>query len=292
MADVTTTTSPAAPAALDPAALDPAALDPARLEALAGPLAERYRTASPWPHVVVPDLFPAEVLEAVRAEAEAVPESAYAVSRSRDQVKEETSEALGPAAAGLLAELDGEAFRSFLSRVTGIADLVADPSHLLAGLHRTGPGGFTNVHRDFPVHPATGLHHRVNVLVYLNSGWLPAYGGTLELWPLDMSALGARGAPTFGTTVIFETTPGTLHGLPDPVACPPGQARHSLAAYYYTAEPAPNPIPAGTVYGWFERRPQDSWRVARLPAKDLVRSWLPASVRRQVAQGLARLSRS
>jgi hypothetical protein len=35
--------------------------------------------------------------------------------------------------------------------------------------------------------------------------------------------------------VIFSTTSTSYHGHPEPVACPEGNARKSLALYYYTA---------------------------------------------------------
>jgi hypothetical protein len=60
--------------------------------------------------------------------------------------------------------------------VTGVDDLLSDATHKFAGAHRTLPGGFTKIHRDFEVHPVTGLFHRVNLLVYLNRDWPDSYG--------------------------------------------------------------------------------------------------------------------
>jgi hypothetical protein len=34
--------------------------------------------------------------------------------------------------------------------------------------------------------------------------------------------------------VIFNTNDYTFHGNPEPVRCPPGMARRSIAMYYYT----------------------------------------------------------
>ena len=38
-------------------------------------------------------------------------------------------------------------------------------------------------------------------------------------------------APLFNRAVVFDTT-RAWHGLPDAIACPPGQYRKSLAVYY------------------------------------------------------------
>jgi hypothetical protein len=40
----------------------------------------------------------------------------------------------------------------------------------------------------------------------------------------------------FNRAVIFDTAPGSWHGLPDPIMCPNERIRMSLA-FYYTREP-------------------------------------------------------
>jgi len=150
------------------------------------------------------------------------------------KIKQEASQGFGPATQHFFDLVDGESFREFISTVTGVDNLLSDPSHKLAGAHRTPPGGYTKIHRDFEMHPDTGLFHRVNLLVYLNRDWPDSYGGSLELWPSDMSKVGRRVFPRFNTMILWETHGGTLHGLPDPVRCPPNRMRLSVASYYYT----------------------------------------------------------
>ena len=120
----------------------------------------------------------------------------------------------------MLGALDSGEFLAWLSAVTGVPDLSADPIHHWAGVHETAPGGFTMVHTDFRSHPVTGLHHRTNVLLYLNRGWRQEWGGELELWSPDMHRRGRRVVPEANTLVVFETNGRSMHGLPNPVACP------------------------------------------------------------------------
>ena len=145
----------------------------------------------------------------------------------------------------------------FLEELTGVTGLVADPTHRWAGLHVFPRGGFQSLHRDFRVHPVTGLFHRVNVIVYLNNDWKSEYAGDLELWKSDKTSCERRIAPVAGRTVIFETSSTTLHGVPDPIRCPPSMARLSLVSDYFTERPGPeNPRES-----CFRRpkRPQDPW---------------------------------
>ena len=78
------------------------------------------------------------------------------------------------------------------------------------------------------------LDRRINVLIYLNENWEEEYGGHFELWEKDKSKCIVRIPPIFNKMAIFSTTDFSWHGHPDPLTCPQGRSRKSLALYYYT----------------------------------------------------------
>jgi Rps23 Pro-64 3,4-dihydroxylase Tpa1-like proline 4-hydroxylase len=239
-------------------------------------LRDDYRVARPWPHVVLMDVFPAELVQQIYTEARGLDRSQMRSSNTKRHRKLQTSDRdqLGPATRALQDYLDGPDFITVLSAVTGVTDLLPDPTHYAAGLHETPQGGKTMIHIDFARHPETQQHHRVNVLLYLNPAWQDDWGGQLELWPPDMSSIGARIQPTANTMIVWETHGGTLHGMPDPVAGPPGTSRFALASYYFTDAPAEAPVDRAAL-GTFVARPGDS-RFTGLPLpRDLVRAFLP-----------------
>jgi hypothetical protein len=238
-----------------------ASFDQDRLRTEAPLLRAEYLKASPWPHVVIKDLFPDSLIAAAAAECMQVQPDELLVTAGPEQMKQESPAGLGPCTTELQRALDSDAFKAFLETVTGVKDLQPDPSHALGGMHRSLPGGFTLIHRDFRRHPQTDLHHRVNMLLYLNPTWEDEWGGFLELWPSDVKAVGRRIAPRGNTVVLWETHDQTLHGLPDPVACPPDISRVSLASYWYTEQPRETPVKLRRPV--FARRPQDSWRLGR-----------------------------
>lgn len=262
-------------------------LDVARLEAMVPSLQASYRDASPWPHVVVEDLFRADVLDEVVREVQALDRATMADAHTRNMVKRETAEVdrVGPATRAVVAAMADPRFVAFIGAVIGIDDLEPDPERFWAGVHETPTGGFTMVHSDFDRHPTTGLYHRSNALLYLNRDWEPSWGGALELWPADMSAAARRIVPRFNTLVLFETHATTFHGLPDPVAAPDGRSRLSLAAYQFS--PTPAAVVAAKRWSKYVRRPGDRWTVA-LPSHWDVRNRLPEPVRR-AGRGLRRL---
>jgi hypothetical protein len=96
------------------------------------------------------------------------------------------------------------------------------------------------VHADFTAHHTEETwQRRVNLLLYLNPRWDPEWGGELELWSTDMARCERTIAPVGNRVVLFSTGEDAYHGHPEPLRCPPGVARQSMALYYFTEERAP-----------------------------------------------------
>ncbi len=122
----------------------------------------------------------------------------------------------------------------------GIDHLIPDPSLEGGGLHQSGTGGFLNIHADFTVHPHNRKwQRRANILLYLNDNWSPEYGGDLELWSADMKECVERVTPVANRVLIFTTDGTSFHGHPEPMRCPKGVSRRSLALYYFSIEDDP-----------------------------------------------------
>jgi Rps23 Pro-64 3,4-dihydroxylase Tpa1-like proline 4-hydroxylase len=260
--DLTTIDEPREPGAPDDgryrSEVDALMADPEEWRARGLAARDEYLRAAPWPHLVTRDVFPPELLRAAEQE-ELLASATFVTHRTHLIMKQESSEAGGAASQAVLDAMCTPAFLAYIEALTGVTNLVADPTHAWSGVHASRPGSFSAIHRDFVHHPVTNLWHRVNVLLYLNTDWLEEYGGDLELWPENMSGCGDRVAPTAGTLVVFETHYGTLHGVPDPVRGPGQRPRLSLASYYYSEDPMPgrhhDPLIRRV------RRPSDPWRM-------------------------------
>lgn len=122
----------------------------------------------------------------------------------------------------------------------GIPKLVPDPYFTGGGLNITMPGGLLDVHVDGNYHDATGLNRRINSIVYLNPDWRPEWGGEFGIYDRNGEVCVKRVAPIFNRLVIFDSHDFSFHGLPEPLASPPGTARKSIILYYYTQAPRPD----------------------------------------------------
>ena len=214
-------------------------LDLDRLTAELSEVAPAYQSATPFPHIVFEDFLNPSVVAPAIAEFPSVasPEwNAYAHVNERKFSNTDPA-SWGPTLQQILATLNSVEFGAYLSKLTGIEGLFADPSLEGGGLHQSTRGGFLNVHADFTVHPQhKNWHRRANLLVYFNEDWKPEYGGDLELWATDMSVCADKVAPLANRAVIFSTEVDSFHGHPEPMTCPEGMARRSLALYYFTLD--------------------------------------------------------
>jgi len=226
---------------------------------------ESYRSATPWPHIVFDHLLDPDVISAAETE-ELGPGLDLGLRRTARMIKAESSEPSGAAARSVLDSLSSSAFVSFLETLTGIEDLTPDSTHLSRGLYVFPPGAYQAIHRDFRRHPVTGMFHRLTVLVFLNSSWNDDYGGAFELWNARSRVCGRRIAPLAGNVVIFEPGPKAIHGVPDPIRCPPGRARLSLTCSYFTAAPGPDDRRESRFLR--PKRPQDPWYLRFVPVRD------------------------
>ena len=194
-----------------------------------------YQSAQPFPHIVLDDLFNAEILDNCLANFPRAGQDAQ-FSRPQEMLKSAWNpDTLDPALRSFFYSFNSRPFLRFLENLTGVDGLISDPYFLGGGFHETTNGGKLDIHVDFNLHKKLNLERRLNVLVYLNKDWQEEFGGCLELWNSDMTRCERKIVPKFNRTVVFSTSGQSWHGHPEPVAHPRGVRRRSLALYYYTA---------------------------------------------------------
>ena len=211
--------------------------EPQYLSELSARLAAQYRTASPFPHVVLDNFIQDEhVLDEVLREFPnpgSIDWTHYNQQTEKKLATKDESQ-IGPTTRHLLQQFNSSIFCLFLEKLTGIEGVIPDPHFWGGGLHQIERGGFLKIHSDFNRYDKLKLDRRLNVLLYLNRNWKEEYGGHLELWSRDMRRCEQRILPIANRCVIFSTASHSYHGHPDALTCPEGWTRKSLALYYYS----------------------------------------------------------
>lgn len=196
-----------------------------------------FLSAEPFPHLVLDDFAPESVLRAVAAGFDDMPDEAWVRYDDLDERGKRACnkvDLMPPACRDFLALLSGTTVPAICRWVTGIDDLVSDASLYGGGLHVTEPGGFLGVHLDNERHPATDLARRLNLIVYCTEGWQEEWGGHLEFWDRACTRVVKRIAPLWNRAVLIETSAHSFHGHTQPLACPAGVCRKSVAVYYWS----------------------------------------------------------
>ena len=206
-------------------------------------LKTEFATAHPYQHVVVDNFLPENVFQQAMTDFDVVSKEQWTGYLHVNERKFANSnpDTWGPTLQQIANELNSPEFVSLLEELTGIPNLLIDPTFEGGGLHQSLRGGFLNMHADFTVHPhQRQWKRRLNLLLYCNETWLPEYGGGLELWDATMSHAEKVVQPLGNRVLIFATDTTSFHGHPDPLQCPDGVARRSMALYYFTYEDKPN----------------------------------------------------
>lgn len=202
-------------------------------------LIEQYRQNRPGPHVHLTEFLDPEVaLDSAESFPNPQAEGWVHYKHHNENKLGMNQRDFFPGALGEVTdELNSPEFLSWLSKLTGISNLVSDPTLEGGGLHQSSRGGFLNVHTDFTMHHYhKNWRRRVNLVLYLNPNWRSEWGGAIEFWDNQMKSCVARYTPLFNHAIIFSTDDLSLHGFPDPLRCPENETRRSLALYYYTVE--------------------------------------------------------
>ena len=74
------------------------------------------------------------------------------------------------------------------------------------------------------------------MLIYLNKNWKDQYGGAFRIMGQRYERLCSKNKYflIFNRMVIFSTNDFSNHGHPNPVTCPKGHSRKSIALYYFS----------------------------------------------------------
>lgn len=201
-----------------------------------------YRSAVPYPHIVIDGFLKSDAAKLAMAEFPFVDAERWKNYLHVNERKFSNTDpnTWGPTLQRILDELNSPRFVQFVGNLLGVDELIPDPSLEGGGLHQSVRGGFLNIHTDFTVHPhKRNWQRRANLILYLNEDWKAEYGGDLELWNADMKECVEKVMPIANRAVIFTTDGTSYHGHPDPMRCPDGIARRSLALYYFSVENDP-----------------------------------------------------
>lgn len=210
-------------------------------------LRKRFCRGYPFPHLVLDDVF--DPVELMRIHGE-VPDPRAGVwtlwgSGGEDSCGSRNSKRgistqllLGETTARFLRMLNSDNFVADLCEIVGGPTLCVDHTFNGGGLQCTGRGGRLRVHVDKVRHPYADLFDQaINLILFIQPTWREPWGGHLEFWSREAREVCVSIFPRFNRLVLFRSDRESFHGHPQPLTCPDGIYRTSLAVYYYRRRP-------------------------------------------------------
>lgn len=236
--------------------------DQKKLQDLARQHSKKYQTSGPTNHIYFNNFLPEDVAKKMVSEFPSTSDEfvwgKYDDSRQNKYACEDTTK-FPETIKHVLEQCNSSVFINFLEELTGIRGLIPDPHYRGGGMHQIARGGFLKVHIDFNWYPRLKLERRLNVLIYLNEDWKDEYGGHFELWNKEMTKAEVKILPIFNRMAMFSTSEESYHGHPDPIRCPEGMTRKSLALYYYTSPATDKDARAEAHSTVFKERPGEKF---------------------------------
>jgi len=222
---------------------------------------DRYRDAflhaDPFKHVVIENFFDPSFAERLLADFPSFDTrlAKNEMGKVGGKAVQTNIRTISPVYEELYAVIGGRPFLDFVSRLSGIPDLILDPKMYGGGTHDNQHGQELDPHVDFNYDEGRQLHRRLNLIVYMNKEWRGEWGGALEIHsnPRDPYTNQIRAYdPLFNRCVMFETNEYSWHGFPK-IDLPEDKrhlSRKSISIYLYTKDrPAGEIAPMhGTFY--------------------------------------------
>jgi hypothetical protein len=225
-------------------------------------LQSEFQTAKPFKHVCIDNFLVEEAAEQALHDFPAF-DNRKAINEfgevGRKAVHSNLAE-ISPFFADMYAWLFSRDFLESMSAITGIADLIGDPTLYGGGTHENLHGQALDPHVDFNYVAGGQAHRRVNLLIYLNKEWQADWGGSIELHsnPREPATNDIKSFNVgFNRAVLFETNEYSWHGFPRihlPESERDHRSRKCLSIYLYTRSRPAEEI-AGTHGTFYVQRP-------------------------------------
>lgn len=194
----------------------------------------RYETGLPCKHIVLPDFLDEQFATSLYQNFPKMDLLNVKRKSINENKKEDYHfERFHPDFLAIKNALATPEFIKIVETITGLKNIITTDDALGAGVHQGTNGSYVDIHIDSNFNPMENLWRRLNLLIYLNKDWKPAYGGNLELWNKEMTECVTTVPCDFNRAVIFLTDETSPHGY-GKINVPEGETRKSFYTYYST----------------------------------------------------------
>lgn len=219
-------------------------------------LNDQFVGTPPFPMIVLDDFLPKDLALAMATETHDIPNYEWSeFTRRNSYMQECTNMKVCPVAREhFVAPMHSQEMMTWMTKLTGIVDLIPDPYLVGAGYSRSYDGDFLGIHTDFNWNESLKLHRMLSLIVYLEPEWKSEYGGDIVFKDFNNEKVIQKVEPKFNRVVIWRHHKRGFHGYPDPISCPADISRKTFRLFFYVSNATHNTedLPHRSLY-WFDK---------------------------------------
>jgi hypothetical protein len=218
-------------------------------------LNDEFVGTPPFPMIVLDDFLPEELARAMATETHDIPSHEWSeFTRKKSHMQECINMNVCPVARDyFVAHMHSQAGMEWMTKLTGITDLIPDPYLVGAGYSRSYNGDFLGIHTDFNWNESLKLHRMLSLILYIEPDWQDEYGGDIIFKDFNNKKVIQRIPPKFNRCIIWRHHKRGFHGYPDPITCPSDISRKTFRLFYYVSNATHNTqdLPHRSLY-WYD----------------------------------------
>lgn len=197
-------------------------------------LTNRFNNIEPFEHIILPNFLKQEIADKISEQFPNNLDDYYKYNNPLEiKYAYDNIENMSKDLQNVFYALCSDKIIEVLKKITKKENIEYDPTCHGGGLHMHPNNGRLHMHLDYEKHPLLENRQRyLNIILYLSKDFSREWGGETELWNSDMSKCIVKSPVQFNTALIFKTTEKSWHGMPEPIKCPEGIYRKTLAYYY------------------------------------------------------------
>lgn len=196
-----------------------------------------FVSTPPFPMIVLDNFLPADHAEKMHKECISIPDSHWKNFTRRGSFMQECNNLeICPNAFEFVNHMHSALGMNWLTKVTGITDLIPDPYLTGAGYSRSFRDHCLKIHTDFNWNDNLRLHRMLSLIVYLDPEWKEEWGGALQFKDFNNEKVVQTILPMFNRAIIWRYHKRGFHGYPDILKCPEDRSRNTFRLFYYISD--------------------------------------------------------
>lgn len=190
----------------------------------------------PYPMIVLDNFLPTQFALELEKECNSIPMHNWTEFTRRESYMQECNNLeVAPIATEFVNQMHSQLGMIWLTKITGIKDLIPDPYLIGAGYSRSYNGHSLKIHTDFNWNDKIKTHRMCSFIIYLNSSWKEEYGGNLQFKDFKNEKVIQNIPTVFNKAVLWRNHKKGFHGFPDPISCPAGVSRNTFRLFFYVS---------------------------------------------------------